>query len=192
MSGPGALACQRAQPFDGRFVIPADDFVRMKRQFLGIEPYVASTCPCCGIQDADARHARICPRAGAQVNQHQPFIHALSRELRRHRIRHVVEDGSPFTRDLNLRRDITVVAGELRNASNGTYIHKGLLVDGTFADPQAAVHLRQGSATVDALLPQPPRRIRTRSTLGRDMCPSTSVATNFAPSRRNVLGASEE
>ena len=39
--------------------------------------------------------------------------------------------------------------GELRNASNGAYIHKGLLVDGTFADPQAAVHLRQGSATVD-------------------------------------------
>ena len=149
MSGPGALACLRAQPSDARLVIPADEFVRMERRFLGIEPYVAPTCPCCGTQDADTRHARICPRAGAQVNQHQPLIHALSRELRRHRIRHVVEDGSPFTRDRNLRMDITVVAGELRNASNGAYIHKGLLVDGTFADPQAALHLRQGSATVD-------------------------------------------
>ena len=81
-----------------------------------------------------------------------------------------MEDGSPFNRDRNLRIDITVVAEELRNVSNGAYIHKGLLVDGTFADPQAALHLRNGIATVDgSLLPQPPRRVRTRTTLGRDM-----------------------
>ena len=42
-----------------------------------------------------------------------------------------------------------MVAGKLRNASKGAYIHKGLLVDGTFTDPQAAVHLRRGNATVD-------------------------------------------
>ena len=61
----------------------------------------------------------------------------------------MVEDDSPFTRDQNLRMDIAVVAGELHNASNGAYVHKRLLVDGTFADPQAAVHLKQESATVD-------------------------------------------
>ena len=149
MSGPGALACLRAQPFDARLVIPPDEFVRMERRFLGIEPYMTPACPCCGGQDADGRHARKCPWSGAQVRQHTPLVHALSRELKRHGIRHAVEDGSPFTRDRELRMDITVAAGGLSKAPQAAYRNKGLLVDVTYADPQATSHLLGGSATMN-------------------------------------------
>ena len=44
----------------------------------------------------------------ASVNQHQPLIHAISRELQRHSIRDVVEDGSPFPQDHHLRIYISV------------------------------------------------------------------------------------
>ena len=45
--------------------------------------------------------------------------------------------------------DLTVPAGELRDASMAAYRHKGLLIDVTYAEPQAAVHLRNGSATIN-------------------------------------------
>ena len=44
------------------------EFVGMGRRFIGIEEQVAVRCPCCDAVDVDTRHARICPRAGPQVN----------------------------------------------------------------------------------------------------------------------------
>ena len=73
--------------------VTAAEFVGMGRRFLGIEEHVAVRCPCCDAVDVDTRHARICPRSGAQVNQHQPLLHAISRTLKRLGISHEVESG---------------------------------------------------------------------------------------------------
>ena len=72
LQGAGATACLRARPTDSFRVIPAAESVGMGRRFLGIEEHVAVRCPCCNAINVDSRHARICPRAGAQVNLHQP------------------------------------------------------------------------------------------------------------------------
>ena len=130
---------------------------------------------------------------GAQVNQHQPLIHALSRELRRHRIRHVVEDGvvpslatetsewiSPWWRGSCAMRPMARTSTRASSSMEPSPTHRRRCTVG------------KEVPLLTALLPQPPRRVRTRTTLGRDMCPLTSVATNYAPSRWNVLGASEE
>ena len=53
-------------------------FVGIARRFMGIEEHVAVTRPCCDAVDADTRHARICPGAGAQVNQHLPLLFTRS------------------------------------------------------------------------------------------------------------------
>ena len=50
------------------------------RLFTGIEEHVAVRC--CDAADVGTRHARICPRAGAKVNQHQLLLHAISRTLK--------------------------------------------------------------------------------------------------------------
>ena len=84
----------------------------MGMRFIGIEEHVAVTCPCCDAVDVDTRHARICPRAGAQVNQHQPLVNAISRTLKRLGIRHQVESDDSFTADRNLRMDIVVRRGK--------------------------------------------------------------------------------
>ena len=83
--------------------IPAEKFVGMGRRFMGIEEHVVVKCPCCDAVDVDTRHAHICHRAGAQVHQHQPLVHAMSRTLERLGIRHQVESGEPFTANPNLR-----------------------------------------------------------------------------------------
>ena len=62
----------------------------------GIEEHVAVRCPCLDASDVDTRHARICPRAGAQVNQHQPLLHTISRTLKRLGVPHQIESGEPF------------------------------------------------------------------------------------------------
>ena len=95
-------------------VIPATEFVGIGRRFMGIEEHVARRCPCCDATDADTRHARICPRAGAQVNQHQPLLHAISRTVKRLGVPRQVESGEPFTADRNLWMDIVVRRGSLQ------------------------------------------------------------------------------
>ena len=47
--------------------------------------------------NVNTRHARICSRAGAQVNQHQPLVHAMPNVLKRLGIQHQVESGESFT-----------------------------------------------------------------------------------------------
>ena len=91
--------------------------------------------PCCDAVDVDTRHARICPRAGAQVNQYQPLVHAMSRALKRLGIRHQAESGEPFSADRTLRTDIVVRRGGLRDAPNREYREKSILLDVTHAEP---------------------------------------------------------
>ena len=60
-----------------------------------------------------------------------------------------IPDSAPFTGDQNLSMDIVVRTWALSNASSVKYRNKGILLDVTHADPQAQVHLRNGSATND-------------------------------------------
>ena len=151
--GPGAHAFFRAAPTDRERVIPPNEFVYATRRALGIEEYLATGCPRCH-RDRDGgtittMHARTCPRDGAQVNMHEPLKYALSRALNGLRVKHDVESGAPFTGEQNLSMDIVTRPGALSNSSSAEYRNKGILLDVTHADPQAQVHLRNGSATND-------------------------------------------
>ena len=133
--------------------------VRGGRCFMGIEEHVAVRC--CDATDVDTRHAGICPRDCAQVNQHQPLLHSISRTLKRLRVLHQVQSGEPFTADRNLRMDIVVGGGGLRNAPNPEYRDKSIMVDVTHADPQTQVHVRAGSAGHDGSAASTSRRAST-------------------------------
>ena len=52
-------------------------------------------------------------------------------------IRHQVESGAPFHADRDLRMDIVIEAGGLRDATASEYRDKSMLLDVTYADPQA-------------------------------------------------------
>ena len=80
------------------------------------------------------------------MNQHQPLVHALSRILKSMSIRHQVESRAPFHADRDLRMDIVIEAGGLRDATAPEYSDKAIRLDVTYADPQAGVHKRAGSA----------------------------------------------
>ena len=124
LHGAGAIACLRARPTDSLRVKPAAEFVGMGRRFTGIEEDLAMRWPCCDAVDVDTRHARIYPRACAQVNQHQPLLHATFRTLKRLGIPHQVESGEPFTADRNLWMDIVIRRRGLRDAPNREYREK--------------------------------------------------------------------
>ena len=146
-SASGVTAFPRARPADSARTIPASELVTAVERFMGIEEFLAARCPCCGEADVNTRHAQLCHRSGAQVNQHQPFVHALSRTLKSMSIRHQVESGAPSHADRDLRMDIVIEAGGLRDATASEYRDKSILVlDVAFADPQAGVHMRAGSA----------------------------------------------
>ena len=113
-------ASLRARPTHSLSAIPAADFVGMGRRFLGVEQNVAVRWPCCDAVDVDTRHARICLRSGAQVNNHQPLLHVISRTLKRLGIPLQMESGEPFTAERNLRMDIVIRRG-LRDAPNREY-----------------------------------------------------------------------
>ena len=149
LPGAGATACLRARPTDSLRVIPAAEFVGIGRRFRGIEEHVTMRYPCCDAVDVDTRHARICPRIGAQMNQHQPLLLAISRTLKRLGIPHQVESSEPITADRNLRMDIVIRRGGLRDAPNREYRVKSILLNVTHAYLQAQVHLRRCSADHD-------------------------------------------
>ena len=121
----------------------------MGRRLIGIEGHAAVRAPCCDAIDMGTRHARICLRAVAQVNQHQPLLHTMSRTLNRLGILHHVESGKPFTADRNVPMDIVIRRRGLRNAPNREYRDMPILPDVTHADLQAQVHLGGGSADHD-------------------------------------------
>lgn len=84
MTGSGAAACLPTMSFDSFQGDPPrgkDDDVRQR--FLSIEPRIAPSCPRGGASEADARHARIGPRAGARVNLNRTLVRAISKDLKR-------------------------------------------------------------------------------------------------------------
>lgn len=81
MAGSGPMPCLRAQPFYHARTIPPPEFGAMGRWFLSLESFIAQICPCCD---------------EAEVTQHWPLIHAMSRVFKRLAINNSVEDGSPF------------------------------------------------------------------------------------------------
>ena len=100
--------------------------------------------------NVDTRHALICPRAGAQVNQDQPLVSRCpTRTLKRLGIPHQAESGEPFTADRNRRVVIVVRRRRQRDAHNREYREKPILLDVTHADPQAQIHLRGGIVDQD-------------------------------------------
>ena len=108
LQGAGATACLRTRPTDSLRVITRSRVRGHGKAVLGDR----------GTRGNEAPLLRICSRAGAQVNQHQTFVHAMSRTLNRLGIRQQVESGEPFTADWNLRMDIVVGRGGLRDAPN--------------------------------------------------------------------------
>ena len=97
------------------------------------------------------RRARLCHESGAQVNQHQPLVYALSRIFKRMSILHQVENGARFNADMDLRIDNLIERGGLRDATSSDCRNKAILLDVTNADPQAVGHMRAGSADRDEL-----------------------------------------
>lgn len=62
-------------------------------------------------------------RTGARANQHQPLVHAISRLLKRMSVRHQVEGGAPFNIERDIREDIAIETGGLRDASTSLFRH---------------------------------------------------------------------
>ena len=133
-SGPCATAFLRARPVDSFRVIPASEFVSAGRRFSGDGGVSGDEVPCCGATDANTRHARLCHRLGAQVNQHHPLVHALSCTFNRMSIRHQVESPDPFNADRDLRMDMVIEGGGHRDATASEYRSKAILLDVTYAD----------------------------------------------------------
>lgn len=116
---------------------------------MGIEPYITPECRCCGAKDADTRHAQ--GRVRRLVTQHQPLVKVIAKLLKRQPVKHTVEDGAPLTVDQDFRMDLVVPAGKLEEeeATKSAYHQKSLLMNVTYAEPQAATYLQRGSATND-------------------------------------------
>lgn len=80
------------------------------------------------------------------MDQHQHITQTMARALKRLFIIHEVEHETLFLADWGLRIDMVAFVAWFHDTSIPTYNHNGLVIDGTFADPQAAMHLRNESA----------------------------------------------
>ena len=139
-----------------------------------------SPVPLCNAVDVDIRHAQICPRAAVQMNQDQLSLHAIVRTWKQLEILHQVESGELFTAGRDLRIEIAIRRGGLRDAPNWEYTDRSTLLDITYADSQAQVHLRGVSAPPWGLLPLPPRRASFNTTLVRNMRPSNGATNSLS------------
>ena len=133
----------RARPVDASRITPAHAFLYAERRHLGIGEHLVTTYPAVNAADANTRHARLCDRAGAHVDQHQPCF------LKRISVHHQVEGGAPFAANRGLRMDIVIENGGLRDASASDFRHKSIPIDVTCADSQAEGPLRTRSADQD-------------------------------------------
>lgn len=99
------------------------------------------------------RHARICRRAGVQVNQHQPLLPtATACTLKRLGVPHSLERGELFTVDRSKKlqnRPRYPTKRCLRDALPREFHDKWILLDSTHTDPKARAHLRGGIADCD-------------------------------------------
>ena len=57
-----------------------------------------------------------------------------------------MESGAPFHANIDLQMNIVIEAGGLRDATASAYRDKSMLLDVTYADPQAGVRMQEGSA----------------------------------------------
>ena len=142
---------------------------------------MAVRCFCCNAVGVDTRHARICPRSGAQVNQHQPLLHEISRTLKRLEISHQVESGEPFSAERNLRMDIIIRRGSLRDARKGSIGTSPSCWTLPMQTRKRRYTYKEVELITMVQLPLPPRRASVNTTLVRDMCPSTNGAINLPP-----------
>ena len=62
-----------------------------------------------------------------------------------------MESGAPFNADRDLRIDMVIEKGGLRDATASEYRNKTILLDVTYADAQAVGHMRSGSADREGL-----------------------------------------
>lgn len=62
----GALAGQRAKPYDTVGTIPPQERVLLERWFLGIELHISARCLSCGTRNMITRHVRSCHRWSTQ------------------------------------------------------------------------------------------------------------------------------
>ncbi|CAN0018615.1 unnamed protein product, partial [Choristocarpus tenellus] len=72
--GQGANAWASTQPLEPACQIPPQEFKLTVSRSLGREETLSNRCPVAGCrrQNVDTRHARTCPGAGGQVQQHTP------------------------------------------------------------------------------------------------------------------------
>ena len=91
-----------------------------------------------------------------------------------------VENGAPFHAHRDLRMDIVVEAREHRDATASKERSKAIiLVDVTYADLQAGIHVRTGDADRDGSAAYPSEaRSHNHHVHPGQVCPSTSAATN--------------
>ena len=182
----GATGCLRARPMGSPRVMPAAAIVGVGRRFIRVEEHVALRWTCYAEVDANTRQAPGCPRAGEQVNLHLPLLRAIFRK-RLGNVRRL-ESGQPSTADRNLRMDIVVWGGGLRDAPDRS----------TEVNPHCwmfAIHTHKGRYTCEEAvmttmnqLPLHPRRTIIGPTLVRHMCHSTNGASGgklWAPRGRN-------
>ena len=106
-------------------------------------------CACYDASGVDTRHARICPRARAQVIRHQPLLHATSRAVKRLGIPCLVESGKPTLAGSNPRKGMVVRRRGFRDARSRRYRDKSAILDVTHVNLQAQVRLRGGMSDHD-------------------------------------------
>eukprot|EP00904_Undaria_pinnatifida_P006577 jgi/Undpi1/3049/HiC_scaffold_15.g06425.m1 len=135
---------------DSARVTPASVFVAAGRRFLGVEEFLAARCPCWGAAEADRRHARLYRRSRAQMNQHQPLVHALSRTLKIMPIRHQAESGAPLHANRDLCMDIVIETGGRRDATASEYRNTAILLDVTVVPLSTQRSFRDGCFQVVA------------------------------------------
>ena len=142
-------------------------------------------------QHVTSRHARVCHRAGTQTNQHKPLGHVTSRSLKRMSVRHRVESGAPFNTGRDLREDIVIERGGLRDASASDfqqYIYSS--TSPTWTPKRGSTCGSEVLTNMDWLFPLL-RRESATTTPVLDMCPSTSAAINLSPLGWKALGVSD-
>ena len=110
-----------------------------------------------------------------------------SRFQKRMSVRHQVESGAPFNANRDLRVDIVIERGGLRDASASGFRHKSILIDVTYADPLAGFTCVPEVLTkMDQLLQLLTREsVTTTPALGTR--PSTSAAINLSPLQLSLI-----
>ena len=66
-------------------------------------------------------------------------------------IRHQMESGAPFNADRDVRMEMVIEKGGLKDATASEYRNQAILLDVKYAEPQAVGHIRAGSADQDGL-----------------------------------------